>query len=74
MSLQAVDRLASILVLPHPERDAPDLRKLEPNPETEATAMRVVMEHEEALGRQVYDVSAKDLGYDVTASIWTRRN
>ena len=29
--------------------------------------MRVVMEHEESLGRQVYDVSAKNLGYDVTS-------
>ena len=29
--------------------------------------MRVVIEHEQALGRQVYDVSAKNLGYDVTS-------
>src|SRR5947199_8990331 len=27
--------------------------------------MRIVMEHEQALGRQVYDVSAKNLGYDI---------
>ena len=29
--------------------------------------MRVVMEHEQAQGRQVYDVSEKNLGYDVTS-------
>ena len=29
--------------------------------------MRVVMEHERAQGRQVYDVSEKNLGYDVTS-------
>ena len=29
--------------------------------------MQVVMEHEKAEGRQVYDVSAKNLGYDVTS-------
>ena len=29
--------------------------------------MRVVMEHEQAKGRQVYDVSEKNLGYDVTS-------
>ena len=29
--------------------------------------MRVVMEHETAQGRQVYDVSEKNLGYDVTS-------
>ena len=29
--------------------------------------MRVVIEHEQAQGRQVEDVSAKNLGYDVTS-------
>ncbi len=67
LTLQSVERLASVLVLPHPEREAPDVRRLKPNFETEAIAMRVVMEHEKALGRQVYDVSEKNLGYDVTS-------
>ena len=67
LTLQAVERLTSILVMPHPERASPELRRLQPNPVTEATAMRVVMEHEQALGRQVYDVSEKNLGYDITS-------
>lgn len=67
LTLQAVERLASVLVLPHPEREAPEVRRLKPNFETEALAMRVVMDHEVAQGRQVYDVSAKNLGYDVTS-------
>ena len=67
LSLQAVERLASVLILPHPEREAPDVRNLRPDPETEATAMRVVIEHERELGRQVYDVHEKNLGYDVTS-------
>lgn len=67
LTLQAVERITSVLVLPHPEREAPEVRKLKPNFETEATAMRVVMEHERALGRQVYDVSEQNLGYDVTS-------
>jgi hypothetical protein len=67
LTLQAVERIASILVLPHPERNAPDIRNLRPDFETEATAMRVVMEHERALGRQVFDVHEKNLGYDVTS-------
>jgi hypothetical protein len=29
--------------------------------------MRVVMEHERAQGRQVYDVSEKNFGYDITS-------
>lgn len=67
LTLQAVERLASVLVLPHPERDTSEMRRLRPNFETEATAMRVVMEHERSLGRQVNDVSEKNLGYDVTS-------
>ena len=43
LTLQAVERIASILVLPHPEREALDIRGIRPNPETEATAMRVVI-------------------------------
>ncbi len=67
LTLQAVERLASVLAVPHPAREAPEVRRLKPNRETEAIAMRVVMEHERAQGRQVYDVSAKNLGYDVTS-------
>ena len=67
LSLQAVDRITSVLILPHPEREAPDIRNLRPDPETEAVAMRVVIDHEEAQGRQVYDVHEKNLGYDVTS-------
>lgn len=67
VTLQAVERLASALVLPHPENETLDVRRLRPHPETEMTAMDVVMEHETALGRQVYDVHKENLGYDVTS-------
>ncbi|MGD0947227.1 MAG: helicase-related protein [Candidatus Binatia bacterium] len=67
LTLQSVERIASALVLPHPEREAPDVRRLRPDFETEATAMRVAMEHEQAQGRQVYDVHEKNLGYDITS-------
>ena len=67
MSLQSVERITSVLILPHPERDSSDLKRLRQNSETEATAMRIVMEHEEAKGRQVYDVHEKNLGYDITS-------
>lgn len=67
LTLQGVDRFASVLVLPHPERETPEVCCLRPNPETEAVAMRVVMEHERCQGRQVYDVHEKNLGYDVTS-------
>lgn len=67
VSLQAVERIASVLVLPHPEREAPEVKQLRQNLETEAIAMRMVMEYEEAQGRQVYDVHEKNLGYDITS-------
>ena len=46
LSIQAVDRLTSIIILPHPDRDRPDIANLRPDPETEATAMRVAIEYE----------------------------
>lgn len=67
LSLQSVERLTSILVLPSRVQEAQEVRRMQPNPETEATAMRVVIAHEEAQGRQVYDVHEKNLGYDVTS-------
>jgi superfamily II DNA or RNA helicase len=67
ITLQGVERLTSLLVLPHPEREAPEVRRLQPDREVELTAMRVVMERETARGCQVYDVSEKNLGYDVTS-------
>jgi len=67
LTLQAVDRITSVLILPHPERENPEISRMRPNLETETVAMRVVMEHEKALGRQVYDVHEKNLGYDITS-------
>ena len=67
LTLQAVERLTSIFVLPHPERSQPEVRRLQPDPEVEATAMQIVMEHERSRGCQVYDVHEKNLGYDITS-------
>ena len=67
LTLQGVERLASVLILPHPERGSADIRRLRPNPETEQIAMRVVMEHEQAQGNLVTDVHEQNLGYDVTS-------
>ncbi len=67
LSLQAVERLTCVLVLPHPERESSEVKNLRPNLETEAVAMSVVIEHERDRGCQVKDVSAKNLGYDITS-------
>ena len=67
LTLQGVERMTSVLVLPHPDGNDPEVTRLRSNPESEMTAMRVVMEYEAAQGRQVYDVHEKNLGYDVTS-------
>ncbi len=67
LTLQAVERITGIVLLPHPERDAADVRRLKPDPETEAMAMELVIDYEKARGCQVDDVHEKNLGYDVTS-------
>ncbi len=67
LTLQGIERLASALILPHPERDTSEVRNLRPSSETEMTAMRVVMEYETARGCHVEDVHEKNLGYDITS-------
>lgn len=67
ISLQAVERIASVLALPHPERNAPEVQRLRPNLETEAVAMQAIMEYERSQHREVYDVHEKNPGYDITS-------
>ena len=67
LTLQGVERLASVLILPHPERGSKVVRHLRPNPETEWIAMNVVMDYERAKGCQVEDVHEQNLGYDLTS-------
>ena len=67
LTLQAVERLTSVLVLPHPERESPEVRQLRPNLQTEAIAMQVAIEYEKSQGREFYDVHEKNLGYDLTS-------
>ena len=62
-----MEKLTSILVLPHPGSKDLEVMNLRSNTETEMTAMRAVMEHERAKGNQVYDVHEMNLGYDVTS-------
>ncbi len=67
LSLQGVERMTSVLVLPHPERNQPEVLNLRPDAETEAIAMQFAIEYEQAQGRAVTDVHEKDLGYDITS-------
>ena len=67
LSLQSVERITSVLILPHPERETPEVRRLQPDSEVERIAMQVVMDYERDKGRQVHDVHEKNFGYDFTS-------
>ena len=67
LTIQGVERLTSALAIPHPDGDDPEVQRLRPNADTEMTAMEVVIKHERAQGRKVYDVHEENLGYDVTS-------
>lgn len=54
-TFQEVERIASVPILPHPEEEKPAVVRQRPNPETEAVAMRVAIEHGRAPGRAVAD-------------------
>jgi superfamily II DNA or RNA helicase len=67
LSLQSVERITSVLILPHPERETPEFRRLQPDSEVERIAMQVAMDYERDKGRQVHDVHEKNFGYDLTS-------
>jgi hypothetical protein len=66
LTLQGVERMTTILILPHPDRNEPGLGSLRYDPIVEATAMEVATKHEEAAGRKVDDVHELNKGYDIT--------
>lgn len=63
--LRGLERIAVALVLPHPERRAPEVLHLVANPETERRAMEAVIAYEAARGCTVKDVHEQNLGYDL---------
>lgn len=66
LTLQGIERLTTILVMPHPGQDSPEIANLHNDPETEAIAMRVAMEYEESNKRKSEDIHTEDKGYDIT--------
>lgn len=67
LTLQNVERISSILILPHPDSSQPEIKNLKPNKAVEELAMQVAMEFEQRAGRVVTDVHDQDLGYDLTS-------
>lgn len=52
-------------VLPHPERNTPQIREMVTDPEIERIAVQVAIKHEEAEGRVVESVEADNRGFDL---------
>ena len=58
---------ARIAVPQPPDSESHEVRQLKSDFQTQAIAMRVVMEYEQSQDRQVFDVHEKNLGYDITS-------
>ncbi len=65
LSLQGVERLGSVLVMPHPERNAPNLVGMRCDRETERKAVETVIAYEMARGCAIEDVQADNVGFDL---------
>ncbi len=64
-TIGAVHHLGRAWVLPHPDRAAPDIAPLVRNEEIEKLAVRIAIEHEQALGWIVESVETENRGYDL---------
>jgi hypothetical protein len=66
LTVQSVERITTALVLPHPERESPEMQEFKPDPSIRSIAMQVVTEYERAAGRRL-DPAHGSLGYDLAS-------
>ena len=62
-----IQRIACAWVLPHPDRQAPDIAPMVRNDEIERIAVQTVTEYEQSEGRIVESVEADNRGFDLIA-------
>src|SRR5208282_5994478 len=60
-----IQHIGRAWVLPHPERNSPQIREMVTDPEIERIAVQFVIKHEEAEGRVVESVEADNRGFDL---------
>jgi SNF2 family DNA or RNA helicase len=65
LSLQGVERIGMVLVMPHPERNVPAHTNLKTDPETEKKAIETVIAYEKERGCNIEDVQDQNLGFDL---------
>ncbi len=64
-TISNIQHLGSAWVLPHPDRETPDVRKMVSDPEIEKIAVETVIKHEEARGWKVQSVEEENRGFDL---------
>lgn len=64
-TISATQHLGSAWVLPHPDREQPEIRNMVSNEEIERIAIQKAIEHEEALGYVVQSVESDNRGFDL---------
>jgi superfamily II DNA or RNA helicase len=60
-----IQHIGAAWVLPHPERETPNIRQMVSDPEIEKIAVVTVIAHEEARGWKVQSVEAENRGFDL---------
>ena len=64
-TISNIQHLGSAWVLAHPEREAPEVKKMVSDPEIEKIAVETVIRHEKSRGWKVQSVEAENRGFDL---------
>jgi len=65
ISITDIRHLGSVWVVPHPDRENPEIKAMRSNDEIEKIAVDIVIKHEEAQGRKVQSVEKDNRGFDL---------
>jgi hypothetical protein len=65
ISITDVRHLGSAWVLPHPERDQPEIKAMRSDDEIESIAVDTVIKYDESQGRRVQSVEKENRGFDL---------
>jgi len=66
-TISSVSHLGSAWVLPHPDRENPEIRKMVRDDEIEKIAIQKAIKHEESLGNVVHSVEKENRGFDLVS-------
>ena len=64
-TISNIQHLGSAWVLPHPDRETPEVKKMVSDPEIEKTAVKAVIKYEESRGWRAQSVEDENRGFDL---------